>query len=215
MLKKKKTLALYVFIIILLIVVGVIVAHNIAKNENTKRRTMNITVVPLSQTCMEQVNQLKYLGGTAFLERYSVAEDIKDILADSDAIEGYSNPIDEYYIPKIKSDIAYAIIREFERCYYFVWKEEYENIIKCIEEKCKTKNELEKIKNLNKQNQSCIDEFENIQNLEVNLNDTSGAYYMYLRGKLYRKYSFRLIAEYYNETPYVYMDRDYSKIIIP
>ena len=140
--------------------------------------------------------------------------------AESQGIVKYDNPIDEYYIPIFESDCCYAEIRGAQRCYYYVWKTEYENIIKWIQEKCKDDTDRKQIMKLDKDIQVCIDEYGKSLELVSTLDtDTPGiglyADIMRIQGELYREYSIHLIESYGDEEPYIYMDRDYSEIIIP
>lgn len=214
MLKNKKTLALYVLIIILLIVVGVITAHNITKNENLQKGAVSISGTFLSYTCRKQANQLGYFGSDSAFQQLHNALD--DSLVDGGVTDDYSDPIDKYYIPEMNdTDKCYAEIRGAQMCYYFVWKEEYENIITCIKEECETEVDIEKVKKLDKHIQSCLDELSYTQQFENDKGIGATAKSLYITGKLYREYSLRLIASYYSNSSYAYMDKDYSKIIIP
>lgn len=142
---------------------------------------------------------------------------------DADATSTYSNPIDEYFIPCINNVSTEAERRFYQDTYRGVWKSEFENILKILEEECiyqEDKDDLVAYRN------SIEKSIESTQNIVVthwldnynmppdnhrNLwgNGTRSGLNQ-IKGEIYRDASMLLIKKMYNLN-YKFIDRDYSK----
>ncbi|MBR1599087.1 MAG: hypothetical protein IJ661_09280 [Lachnospiraceae bacterium] len=61
----------------------------------------------------------------------------------------YDNPIDEYYLPQINNiDKSMSETRALQYSYGYVWREEYKNIIKWIEDICDNTEKLQSVRKL-------------------------------------------------------------------
>lgn len=135
----------------------------------------------------------------------------------------YNNPIDEYFIPLINNASTQAERRDYQDTYRGVWKSEFENILKLLEEKSvyqKDKDDLIAYKNsvelLIESTQTIVvthwlDDYnispENHRNIWGN-GTTRGL--NQIRGEIYRDASMLLIEKMYYLN-YKFIDRDYSK----
>ena len=53
---------------------------------------------------------------------------------DSEIREGYGNPIDEYFLPRIATAFPEVARREYQDTYRGIWKSEFENIVQWVAE---------------------------------------------------------------------------------
>jgi hypothetical protein len=140
---------------------------------------------------------------------------------DSSYTYTYSNPIDEYFIPRIND--ASSGKTSYQDTYRGVWKAEFENILKLLDEKCvyqKDKDDLTAYKNsveqLIKSTQDVVvtcwlDNYNMPPDTyrHPSGNGTRSALGQ-IKGEIYRDASMLLIEKMYNLN-YKFLDKDYSK----
>ena len=61
------------------------------------------------------------------------------------AISEYSNPIDEYFLPKFESAFPEVARRELQDTYRGVWEAEFENVIAWLKSKCYYQEDMDKM----------------------------------------------------------------------
>ena len=61
------------------------------------------------------------------------------------AISEYSNPIDEYFPPKIESAFPEIARRELQDAYRGVWEIEFQNVVAWLESKCYYQEDIDKL----------------------------------------------------------------------
>lgn len=146
----------------------------------------------------------------------------------------YNNPIDEYFLPKIYArDKCEAEIRDLQDTYKKVWKAEFKNVIKYLQEKCvydEDKNNIKSMEKLvsdyaEKSREVIIPEL--LDAYKVNPNPGEGeetesrnSYWgngtrsrlNQIEGEIYRDASMRIIDVWGEETGYEFRKIDYSKV---
>ena len=142
---------------------------------------------------------------------------------DSTSSDTYSNPIDAYFLPRIKNTSSGK--KSYQDTYRGVWKSEFENILKVIDQKCvyqKDKDDLIAYKNsveqLIKSTRDVVvtywlDDY-NIPPPDTDTfrnkgNGTRSALGQ-IEGEIYRNASMLLIEKMY-DLNYKFLDKDYSK----
>lgn len=145
---------------------------------------------------------------------------------DSTSTDKYSNPIDAFFIPRIKNSSTEAAKRSYQDTYRGVWKAEFENVLKVLEQKCvyqKDKEDLIAYKNSVEQlieatqdivvtywlddynvPPSDTDTYRNIWG-----NGTRSALGQ-IKGEIYRDASMLLLEKMY-DLNYKFLEKDYSK----
>lgn len=196
-----------------------------------------IFVVTVFVVVMFSRNEKILYKNTSSANTDSTADNIKDELSNTndyaEEFSVYNNPIDEYYLPKIYSwEVSEAEIRELQDAYKKAWKEEFENLMKYLRQKCIYKEDKKNIKLLEK---SVLDNIEKSQNVivtelldvyQVNpepseTEDTISRYSYWgngtrsrleqIEGEIYRDACMRIINLYGEERKYEFSNADFEK----
>ena len=136
--------------------------------------------------------------------------------------EEYSNPIDAYFLPRIKSASSQVEYRELQDTYRGVWKTEFENVMVWMQDKCVYQEDKDNLLLFEESVESLIDTTQTVlltdwlddyelppdsANRNSWGNGTRSALNQ-IRAEIYRDASMKLIDHSYDT--YIFMERDYS-----
>lgn len=136
------------------------------------------------------------------------------------ATNAYSNPIDEYFIPRINNALSQAGRREYQDTYRVVWKSEFENIMRCMYKKCKFQKDRDNLILYENSVKQLIDSTYNVvvtdwlesyklppeSSTRNSWGNGTRSGLNQIQAEIYRDAGMRLVGE-----KYTFLDKDYSK----